>query len=429
MMSKRMVRIVCTALAVLMALSILAPLLYTSFAEAPPAASGSLDAAASSKAASDKAAADKAASKAAVEAQKNELKDKLSGLQKELETINNDIKANKDNLNKKEQTKKSYQQQANTIAAQIEVLKTDIANKEAELRAKQIEVEQKVLQVADTKATFEARLKAMYMMKNDSNLSTLLGATTFSSGLRYAENLQQISVSDTNLIAKLRTEEAELETQAAEVQAALDDLNASNEELEAKKQEYAASIQKVNKEIDQTEADLQAQEVAYGDKKAQQEAAMKEWNSFAQANPSVGFVWDGGVFSWPIPGYYRLSSDFGVYRVINGVADVHRGMDVPAPTGVPIYAAADGVVSTTAHWSYGTCVKLDHGSGLVTIYGHMSARFVSNGQFVTKGTPIGAVGSTGNSYGAHLHFEVDLNGRPVNGHGYLDPAVDAQLHF
>ena len=120
------------------------------------------------------------------------------------------------------------------------------------------------------------------------------------------------------------------------------------------------------------------------------------------------------AFAWPIPGYTNLSSDFGVGRWIYGKWDVHRGMDVPAPAGTKIYAAADGVVSTNNHWTYGISVKISHGSGLATIYGHMSGRVVNDGDYVTQGQLIGYVGSTGNSTGNHLHFEVMQGGVQID---------------
>ena len=87
------------------------------------------------------------------------------------------------------------------------------------------------------------------------------------------------------------------------------------------------------------------------------------------------------------------------------------------------------MVSTKAHWSYGTCVKLSINSSMVLIYGHMSARYVNDGDVVTRGQKIGAVGSTGNSTGNHLHFELDVNGSPTSLRQYLDPAIESQLHF
>ena len=183
---------------------------------------------------------------------------------------------------------------------------------------------------------------------------------------------------------------------------------------------YSNAIQQADAAISAAEADLAANEEALAETQRQYEQAQEEWRQWTAAN-NVDFEYNQGGFAWPIPGYTNLSSDFGVGRWIYGKWDVHRGMDVPAPAGTPIYAAADGVVSTNNHWTYGISVKISHGSGLATIYGHMSARAVNDGDYVTQGQLIGYVGSTGNSTGNHLHFETTLHGAAVSSRPYLGP--------
>ena len=117
----------------------------------------------------------------------------------------------------------------------------------------------------------------------------------------------------------------------------------------------------------------------------------------------------------------RLSSGYGMrtHPVLGGRRG-HKGIDLAGPTGTPIYATADGVVSR-ADWfsSYGLYVSLEHGGSLQTRYGHMSRLNVAAGQRVRKGEIIGYVGSTGRSTGPHLHYEVRVNGEAVNPIPYM----------
>ena len=124
----------------------------------------------------------------------------------------------------------------------------------------------------------------------------------------------------------------------------------------------------------------------------------------------------------------RLSSSFGMrnHPVLGG-RRAHNGVDLASPTGTPIVATADGVVSR-AEWfsSYGLYVQLEHGAQIETRYGHMSRLNVSAGQQVRKGDVIGFVGSTGRSTGPHLHYEVRIAGAPVNPVPYMESAELAQ---
>ncbi len=123
----------------------------------------------------------------------------------------------------------------------------------------------------------------------------------------------------------------------------------------------------------------------------------------------------------PVSSNRAMSSGFGmrVHPVLGGLR-AHKGIDLPATTGTPIHASADGVVGK-ADWfgGYGLFVELEHGSGMETRYGHMSRIAVAEGQRVRKGDVIGYVGSTGRSTGSHLHYEVRIGGEAVNPIPYM----------
>lgn len=134
---------------------------------------------------------------------------------------------------------------------------------------------------------------------------------------------------------------------------------------------------------------------------------------------AAGFVSDDAVHTvpsmWPAAGY--VSSPYGLR--FDGT-EFHQGIDIAAEMGTPIVATADGVV-TAAGWNggYGNMVDVDHGGGIVTRYGHASALAVTVGQQVRRGEVIAYVGSTGHSTGPHVHYEVRVDGQPVNPAGYL----------
>ena len=127
-------------------------------------------------------------------------------------------------------------------------------------------------------------------------------------------------------------------------------------------------------------------------------------NSLAAATPSI----------WPTHGW--LSSSMGNRAdPLTGEKDFHPGLDISADTGDPVYATADGKVTNAAlAGNYGNLVIIDHGFGIETRYGHLSAFKVRDGQMVKRGDLLGLVGATGRTTGSHLHYEVRANGRILN---------------
>jgi murein DD-endopeptidase MepM/ murein hydrolase activator NlpD len=126
-----------------------------------------------------------------------------------------------------------------------------------------------------------------------------------------------------------------------------------------------------------------------------------------------------GEWGYPLAGGYTKGRGFGYYPVVgcSYCSTNHVGYDMAQGCGGTIYAAGPGTVITAGvYQGYGNAVRIDHGDNLVTLYGHMqwSSLRVHLGQIVTAGTPLGAEGNTGNSFGCHLHFEVRKSGTPVD---------------
>jgi murein DD-endopeptidase MepM/ murein hydrolase activator NlpD len=131
-------------------------------------------------------------------------------------------------------------------------------------------------------------------------------------------------------------------------------------------------------------------------------------------------------YALPLKSGYRFTSGFGYRRDPKvGGRRMHAGIDMAAAKGTPIYATADGVVvSSGTESGYGRVVRIRHEFGFETVYAHQTKLLVEKGQKVSRGEHIGDMGSTGRSTGVHLHYEVHLNGRPVNPMIYLEAAKD-----
>jgi len=150
---------------------------------------------------------------------------------------------------------------------------------------------------------------------------------------------------------------------------------------------------------------------------SQREQILKELHSFLQAQKSILIATPS---LWPVIG--RITSGFGDTRLSpsSGGNRPHRGVDISAPVGTPVVAPTDGIVSFAGRESeYGRLICLDHGHGYSTMFGHLKELLVQPGQRIRKGQIIGTVGLSGNSTGPHLHYEVRLNGNPVNPAHYL----------
>lgn len=133
---------------------------------------------------------------------------------------------------------------------------------------------------------------------------------------------------------------------------------------------------------------------------------------------------EASALSWPTPGYTEVTSSFGPRRhpILGALID-HAGTDIAAPARAPITAAGAGTVIVVSDFkAYGLVVVIDHGGGLATVYAHLSGASVEPGDPVARGDRIGLVGSSGQVTGPHLHFEVRLDGEPVDPMKAVRPA-------
>ena len=275
-----------------------------------------------------------------------------------------------------------------------------------------------------------SRLVAIYESDTPSTLDFVLGSTSIDDALDMVDFVNLIGAEDKKIAAevkrskldmqaqrrqtrrvrlKVRGDERALAARASQEQEARDQLVGARNDLAQAKGEQAANLSQLSAK-DQALADEIAQEQASS---AALAAAIRAAQARAAASQGATATPSSAGLIWPVSG--PITSPFGPRW-----GSFHQGIDIGVPMGTPIAAAAAGTVIYCG-WEagYGNLVVIDHGGNLATAYGHQSSIAVSCGQHVDQGQTIGYVGCTGHCFGPHLHFEVRINGDPVDPLGYL----------
>lgn len=347
----------------------------------------------------------------------------------------------------------NWQQVIEDISAKLKQIQADLDAANARLQSiqtKQAEINAQIAQTQNEIVKMEAylktrqdvlnrRVRAIYMHGQLNYLEVILGANSFSDFANRVELLKRVIRSDYNLILEIQKQKAAIEAKKAQLEEDKRQLDALAAEAEKTRQEIAKKKAEQQKVLDaaksnkaaaaQMEQDLNAQLASVRNLIQQRLAAAEAARQAAQqqaASDDEGgggsddnYVQGTGAMGWPCSG--PITSPFG-YRThpIFGTTIFHAGIDIGVDYGTPIHAADSGVVVYSGWISgYGNAVIIDHGGGISTLYGHNQSLAVSEGQSVSKGSVIAYAGSTGNSTGPHCHFEVDVNGSPVNPMGYL----------
>jgi murein DD-endopeptidase MepM/ murein hydrolase activator NlpD len=272
-------------------------------------------------------------------------------------------------------------------------------------------------------------VRDLYMTDGPDTLSFVLGTASFSDLIDNLDLLGRIGRQDEEIagrvknardgLADARRRTTVARTEAAHVEAvaesATDEQRGLVERLVASRDALAAAEQNKRSTLSSIQEDRSGVLAEIEDLEAQSEAlAARIRAAQAQSSASTAPVTSGsGQLAWPVSG--PVTSGFG-----SRWGRMHEGIDIAGGTGTPVHAAAAGTV-IYAGWmeGYGNLVAIDHGNGLSTAYGHNSALACSVGQSVSAGQVIAYSGSTGHSTGPHVHFEVRVNGSPVDPLGYL----------
>ena len=317
-----------------------------------------------------------------------------------------------------------------TIKEQRVAVENDITLNERQLAEAQKRLEGR-------ESVFYKRVRDIYINGRLSYLDVVIGSKDFSDFANRLELLKRIIDSDITLINEIKKERADIEAHKQKLEAdraKLVELEksalAKQAEIEQKKAERNVVLQKAQNDratamqaIEELNASSAQVSAMLKERQAARAAAAAAAAAAAQSSGGQGasdnWVQGTGQLGWPVSG--EITSPYG-YRVhpIWGTTIYHSGIDIGVDEGTPVHAADGGVVVWSG-WmgGYGYAVVIDHGNGLSTLYGHNSELAVDEGQSVAKGQVISYAGSTGNSTGPHVHFEVRVNGDPVDPMGYL----------
>lgn len=324
---------------------------------------------------------------------------------------------------------KQLDSQVNALAAQIKELEEQIEEKKAEIAQKEEELAAAEKEAQEQYDMMKKRICYMYEKGEDSFFVMLLESGSLAEMLNRADYAMQMSEYDRQMKDSLKEVRDTIEEYKELLEKEKEEQEGLLGELESQKEAVNRAISAKTQEIASYQSQINTasgEEGEYKKQLAEQEKLLQQVeNQIASvaAARAAAEDGDGGAsgFLWPCPVSHRITSGFGLRDVpMAGASANHRGIDIGAPSGSAIVAAASGRVTTsTYNYSAGNYIVVSHGNGISTVYMHASALYVSEGEMVAQGQKIAAVGSTGYSTGPHLHFGVIVNGSYVNPLNYV----------
>lgn len=377
-------------------------------------------------------------------------KKKVSSMEEEKKKVESTLKELEGKKSDTAAYVKELDRNLSALAGELTKLEGDISQKEEQIEEAKVELE--TAKITENRQYEDMKLRIQYMYENGQTglLESMMQSESIAELLNRAEYASQITSYDRKMLEKyrktrqevalkeeaLKTEHQELLTLQDSTKAKQSSVKTLMASKEAELASYETKIASAQGEIDQYNSDIKAQEehmarVEAEIRRKEEEARKAEEARRAEEakknQSSAGgdsTVKKGNTnFIWPCPASGRISSAFGDRSSpTEGASTNHKGIDIPAPSGSSIVAAADGkVVISTYSYSAGNYIMIDHGGGLTTVYMHCSQLLVKEGETVKQGQTIAKVGSTGYSTGPHLHFGVRSGGSYVNPSGYVSP--------
>lgn len=350
-----------------------------------------------------------------LEEQKKEVEEKIKDSNIKLEYLQDELSATMLRVQEIEDKVIEYENDSKELGQKVDTLQTSIDDAQSKLEIATQNYDEKMDILAK-------RLVTMYESGDTTYLDVLLKSKNLTDFISRYYVIEEMAEYDTVIINQIKEEKENIETTRQKLeneQSEIKVVKAKAEQTSIVLNNTKTLQQSYIKKLSSSEKKLQEQITAFKREESEIEAKILAATNGIDAN----IQYTGGEMLWPVAiSGTVITSYFGIREhPIQGVVKEHTGLDIGnAPLGTPVVAAADGVVSY-AGWlgGYGNCVMINHGDGIVTLYGHGNKVLTTVGTKVKKGDTIMEVGSTGNSTGPHLHFEVRVNGICTNPLSYV----------
>lgn len=346
-------------------------------------------------------------------------------LENDQKKIQQDLLNNSGKIEKQMAQKEKLEKEISTIESQVDTLTGQITDYNKSIKAKKKEINTLQQQMEKGCETLRQRLRVIYMAGETSSIEILLGAKDFGDFLDKVYLVGNLAEKESVLInelneklekigqqkSKLETEKQGVETAQGELYKKIDKLGSVQKECDTLLKKLNIEKNQLEDEAQQKEAEMEALTEEFS--KMQREASGAAGGMYQYGDSSV--IGSGKRYIWPAPECPVITAYWGDDRNHKGIDFACNG----SAYGRPIVSAADGTVviaNATDEWGYGWgyYVMVDHGDGYYTQYAHCSRVAVTPGQQVKQGEILGYIGNTGNSFGAHLHFECWYNGQRYN---------------
>ena len=347
-----------------------------------------------------------------LEQRRAELTNKINEAGKSIENINIELTENLEAINKLDEEIYSYETQINTISENLENIEKQIKETENYLDAIQVDYEHQ-------KELLQKRLLYAYEEGPTRYLDVLLNSKSMLDFITNYYLIAELMQYDKDLLDGIERDKEQIE----QIEQSLNESKENLKLIKNEQKKIAISLEnsKIVKNsyinnLTNEEKQIQEEMSMY-----QEELDLVELEILLAVLENSDTQYVGGTFAWPAPGYYTITSPYGmrVHPIIKTFSN-HSGMDIGAPMGSYAIAANDGIVTkATYSYSYGNMVIIDHGGGVTTLYAHGSEILAQVGDVVKRGDAIMKVGSTGWSTGPHLHFEIRINGATIDPYPYV----------